>query len=165
MNWHIAIRTEDGYVWGTAFTQSNLAATAGVNRNWGYSRLAISAFHRQVEVPDGNRDSATGQFAFDQPLSNRQTIVAKSNFVSYSPTIPQYQVLQHDRLWWQNSINMGKGRLIADIGYTQSRRREAVDSGFVGQAHMFVHDIPYSIKYQMTDAQTGLMRSRGQWDV
>lgn len=151
----------DGYVWGTAFTQSNLAGTIGVNRSWGYSRLTVSAFHRQVEVPDGNRDSATGQFAFDQPLGDGQSIVAKSNFLSYQPTIPQYQVLQHDRLWWQNSINVGKGRVIADVGYTQSRRREAVDSAFVGQAHMFLHDLPYSFKYQSVNAQTGLKLTTG----
>ncbi|HUB61578.1 MAG TPA: TonB-dependent receptor [Puia sp.] len=152
---------KDGYVWGTAFTQSNLAGTIGVNRNWGYSRLTVSAFHRQVEVPDGNRDSATGQFAFDQPLGDGQSIVAKSNFLSYQPDIPQYQVLQHDRLWWQNSVNAGKGRVIADIGYTQSKRREAVDSAFVGQAHMFLHDLPYSLKYQLVDAQTGLKLTTG----
>jgi iron complex outermembrane recepter protein len=151
----------DGYVWGTAFTQSNLAGTIGVNRSWGYSRLTFSAFHRQVEVPDGNRDSATGQFAFDQPLSDRQAIVAKSNFLSYQPAIPQFQVLQHDRLWWQNSIDVGKGRVIADIGYTQSRRREAVDSAFVGQAHMFLHDLPYSFKYQAVNAQTGVKLTTG----
>jgi iron complex outermembrane receptor protein len=152
---------KDGYVWGTAFTQSNLAGSIGVNRNWGYSRLTLSAFHRQVEVPDGNRDSATGRFAFDQPLGDGQSIVAKSNFLSYQPTIPQYQVLQHDRLWWQNSVNAGKGRVIADIGYTQSRRREAVDSAFVGQAHMFLHDLPYSIKYQCVNAKTGLKLTTG----
>jgi iron complex outermembrane receptor protein len=151
----------DGYVWGTAFTQSNLAGTIGVNRDWGYSRLTVSAFHRQVEVPDGNRDSATGQFAFDQPLGDGQSIVARSNFLSYRPTIPQYQVLQHDRLWWQNSINVGKGRVIADVGYTQSRRREAVDSAFVGQAHMFLHDLPYSFKYQSVNAQTGVKLTTG----
>ena len=152
---------KDGYIWGTAFTQSNLTATAELDRSWGFSRLTVSAFHRQVEVPDGNRDSATGQFAFDQPLGDGQSIVAKSNFLSYSPMIPQYQVLQHDRLWWQNNINLGKGRIIADIGYTQSRRREAVDTAFVGQAHMFLHDIPYSFKYQTVDAQTGLKLTTG----
>jgi iron complex outermembrane recepter protein len=152
---------KDGYVWGTAFTQSNLAATTELDRSWGYSRLTVSAFHRQVEVPDGNRDSATGQFAFDQPLGDGQSIVAKSNFLSYSPTIPQFQVLQHDRLWWQNSIALGKGRLVADLGYTQSKRREAVDTAFVGQAHMFLHDIPYSFKYQTVDVQTGLKLTTG----
>ncbi len=152
---------KDGYVWGTAFTQSNLAGTIGIDRNWGYSRLTVSAFHRQVEVPDGNRDSATGQFAFDQPLGDGQSIVAKSNFLSYQPTIPQYQVLQHDRLWWQNSVNVGNGRVIADIGYTQSRRREAVDSAFVGQAHMFLHDLPYSFKYQNVNAKTGVKGTTG----
>jgi iron complex outermembrane recepter protein len=152
---------KDGYVWGTAFTQSNLAGTIGINRNWGYSRLTVSAFHRQVEVPDGNRDSATGRFAFDQPPGDGQSIVAKSNFLSYQPTIPQYQVLQHDRFWWQNSVIVGKGRVIADIGYTQSRRREAVDSAFVGQAHMFLHDLPYSLKYQRVNAKTGLKLTTG----
>ncbi len=152
---------KDGYVWGTAFTQSNLAATAELDRSWGYSRVTVSAFHRQVEVPDGNRDSATGRFAFDQQLGDGQSIVAKSNFLSYSPTIPQYQVLQHDRLWWQNSIDLGKGRIIADIGYTQSRRREAVDTAFVGQAHMFLHDVPFSFKYQRVNAETGLKLTTG----
>jgi iron complex outermembrane receptor protein len=158
---HCAWDPKDGYVWGTAFAQSNLAGTVGINRKWGYSRLTLSAFHRQVDIPDGNRDSATGQFAFDQPLPDGQAIVQKSNFLSYKTDIPQYQVLQHDRLWWQNSIDVGKGRIIGDVGYTQSRRREAVDSAFVGQAHMFLHDLPYSLKYQTVNALTGVKLTAG----
>ncbi len=158
---HCAWDPKDGYVWGTAFTQSNLSGTVGINRSWGFSRITISAFHRQVEVPDGNRDCTTGKFAFDQPLSNGQSIVGLSNFLSYKPNIAQYQVLEHDRLWWQNSINLGNGRLIADIGYSQSHRREQVDTAFVGEAHMLLHDIPYSFKYQVGNAQTGLKLTTG----
>ncbi len=52
----------DGYAWGTAFFQSNIRAMIGLNKKWGYSRLTVSTLHKQIEIPDGNRDSTTGRF-------------------------------------------------------------------------------------------------------
>jgi len=151
----------DGYVLGTAFFQSNLKAVIGMNRSWGYSRLTISTLHKQIEIPDGNRDSTTGQFEFDVPSGAQfvngkyvpgtgQVFPTKVNFLSYNPDISSYQVLNHDEVWWQNSINVGRGSIGADIGYTESIRHE-IDTGSVAEENMFVHDIPYSIKYQVGD--------------
>jgi iron complex outermembrane receptor protein len=137
----------DGYVWGTAFNQGNLRGMLEWNRKWGYSRFSISILHRQIEVPDGNRDSTTGQFEFDYP-QNGQLYPTKANYLSYSPDIAGYQVLDHDELWWQNSINAGPGKISADIGYTQSHRQE-FDTGTVAEYNITAHDIPYSFKYQV----------------
>ena len=136
-----------------------MRAVIGLNRKWGYSRLTVSTLRKQIEIPDGNRDSATGQFEFDVPLNAQfvngvyvpgsgKIFPTLSNFLSYNPDISSYQILDHDEVWWQNSINIGRGRIGADIGYTQSHRHE-IDTGTVAEENMFVHDIPYSIKYQV----------------
>lgn len=136
---------KDGYVWGTGFIQQNLRGLIGLNKKWGYSHLSFSVLHRQIEVPDGNRDSATGQFAFDFP-QNGQLFPNRKNFLSYSPDIAGYQILDHDEVWWQNSFNVGRGALGLDIGYTQSHRQE-IDTGTIAEYNIVVHDIPYSFKY------------------
>jgi len=161
----------DGYVWGTAFFQSNIRAVIGLNKKWGYSRLTVSTLHKQIEIPDGNRDSTTRQFEFDVPLGAQfvngkyvpgtgQVFPTKANFLSYNPDITSYQVLNHNEVWWQNSINVGKGRIGADIGYTASVRHE-IDTGTVAEENMFVHDIPYSVKYQVEGDSTGLKLTTG----
>ncbi len=144
----------------------------GLNKKWGYTRLSVSTLHRQIEIPDGNRDSATGQFEFDVPLGasisqmgkyipgTGQVYPTKANFLSYNPDISGYQVLDHDEVWWQNSINVGKGRIGADIGYTQSVRQE-IDTGTVAEENMTVHDIPYSFKYQVAGDNSGLKLTTG----
>jgi iron complex outermembrane receptor protein len=165
----------DGYVWGTAFRQDNIKATIGLNKEWGYSRLTLSTLHRQIEIPDGNRDSTTGRFEFDVPQGAQfinvkfaneyyvpgtgQVFPNRGNFLSYNPNISSYQILNHDELWWQNSFNVGNGTIGADIGYTASVRHE-IDTGNVAQENMFVHDIPYSIKYQLEN-NTGLKFTTG----
>jgi iron complex outermembrane receptor protein len=161
----------DGYVWGTAFTQQNIRTSLQLNTKWGYSRLIASILHRQAEIPDGNRDSATGKFEFDVPLNAQyingqyvpgsgQIYPTKANFLSYQPDIAGYQLLDHDEVWLQNSINVGQGKIGADIGYTQSSRHE-IDTGTVGSENMIVHDIPYSIKYQVEGNNTGLKLTAG----
>jgi len=144
----------DGYVWGTAFQQSNIRAVLGLKKNWGSSRLTISLLHRQIEVPDGNRDSTTRQFEFDTP-QNGKIYPSLENFLSYDPDIAGYQILDHDEVFWQNNINAGKGKIQADIGFTQSIRHE-IDTGLVGEENMIVHDIPYAFKYRAENSQTGL---------
>jgi iron complex outermembrane receptor protein len=166
----------DGYVWGTAFDQDNIKATIGLNKEWGYSRLTLSTLHRQIEIPDGNRDSTTGRFEFDVPQGAKfvngkfaneyyvpgtgQVFPNRANFLSYNPNISSYQILNHDELWWQNSFNVGSGTIGADIGYTASVRHE-IDTGNVAEENMFVHDIPYSIKYQLENDSSGLKFTTG----
>ncbi|HVS93478.1 MAG TPA: TonB-dependent receptor [Mucilaginibacter sp.] len=149
---------KDGYVWGTAWNQFNGRLRLGINRSWGYSRFTFSALHRRIQVPDGNRDS-TGRFIFDTPVDGR-TYPAWSDFHSYSAKIAGDKLLDEYQAWWQNSLNIGKGKLGLDIGFTQSVHHD-IDSGFVGANNMLVNDIPYSLKYQVEGANSGLKLTAG----
>ena len=107
---------KDGYVWGTAWNQANARLVLGINRAWGYSRLTLSALHRRIELPDGNRDS-TGRFMFDSP-QNGKIYPTRSDFLSYNATVASDKILGEYQAWWQNSINVGKGKLGIDVGFT-----------------------------------------------
>lgn len=155
---HCYTNPKDGYVWGTAFVQQYIRGVLGWNKKWGYSRISISALHRRVEVPDGNRDS-TGRFEFDYP-QNGQVYPTRANFLSYSPDIAGDQNLGHYELWWQNSFNTGKGRFEADMGYTESIRREITQADAAGVG-VVIHDIPYSLKYQLASSGLGLKLTAG----
>jgi iron complex outermembrane receptor protein len=164
---------KDGYVWSTAWRQENFRIALEMDRSWGYSRLTASHLHRQIEIPDGNRDSASGRFEFDVPQGAQfdqygnyipgsgKIFPTLSNFLSYRANISGYQTLYHDMVWWQNSINVGgDGTIGLDVGYTQSIRHE-IDTGVVGGENMIVHDIPYNFRYELNDGSTGLKLTTG----
>ncbi len=150
---------KDGYVWGTAYREENARLTLGLNRNWGFSRLTFSVLHRTIEIPDGNRDSATMRFKFDFPI-NGQVFPTMSNYLSYNPMYVGYQQIEHDMATWQSGFNAGKGQVLVDIGYSQDHREE-IDSGSVPALNMSMYDMPYSIKYQVTGDTSGLKFTGG----
>jgi len=149
---------KDGYVWGSAGRQQNARLTIGLEKQWGYSRLTVSVLHHTLEIPDGNRDSATGQFKFDIPI-NGQVYPNHSNFLSYNPTYVGYQQIEHDEIACQNSINVGQGRILVDVGYEQDHREE-IDTGTVPLLNMSQFDIPYTVKYQV-ESNSGLKFTTG----
>jgi len=149
---------KDGYVWGTAWQQDNARLTLGLIKSWGYSRISISLLERRIEVPDGNRDS-TGRFMYDAP-QNGQLYPNNAAFLAYDPTIAGDKILGEIQIWWQNSINVGKGKLGLDIGFTQSIHHD-IDTGTVGSGNFEVKDIPYSLKYQITGENSGIKLTTG----
>jgi iron complex outermembrane receptor protein len=149
---------KDGYVWGTAWRQDNARLTLGLIKSWGYSRISISLLERRIQVPDGNRDS-TGRFMYDAP-QNGQLYPVTSDFLAYNPTIAGDKILDEIQTWWQNSFNLGKGKLGLDIGFTQSIHHD-IDSGTVGSGNFEVKDIPYSLKYQIIGKNSGLKLTAG----
>jgi iron complex outermembrane receptor protein len=149
---------KDSYVWGTAWNQVNARLVLGINRTWGYSRLTISALHRRIEVPDGNRDS-TGRFIFDSPQNGR-IYPDHSDFLSYSADVAGDKILEEYQAWWQNSINVGRGKLGLDVGFTQSVHHD-IDTGTMGSGNLLVNDIPYSFKYQLAGDSSGLKFTAG----
>ena len=155
---HSYSNPKDGYVWGTAWNQTNTRLILGINKSWGYSRLTLSALHRRVEVPDGNRDS-TGRFMFDSP-QNGKIYPTRSDFLSYSADIAGDKVLDEYQAWWQNSINVGKGRIGLDVGFTRSIHHD-IDTGRIGSGNLLVNDIPYSLKYQIAGEHSGLKLTTG----
>ena len=150
---------KDGYVWGSAWQQENVRLTLGVNKSWGYSRLSFSALHRRIQVPDGNRDSASGKFMFDFP-QNGQLFPTRANFLAYDPTVASDKILNEYQVWWQNGVNLGKGTLSLDLGYTRSEHHD-IDTGLVGQCNIIVNDIPYALKYQVANQNSGLKFTTG----
>ncbi len=155
---HAYSNPKDGYVWGTAWNQVNGRLRLGVNRSWGYSRLTLSALHRRIQVPDGNRDS-TGRFIFDTPV-NGKIYPATSDFHSYTADIAGDKILYEYQAWWQNSLNIGRGKLGLDFGFTRSIHHD-IDSGYVGTGNLNVNDIPYSLKYQVNGADSSLKFTTG----
>ena len=155
---HSYSNPKDGYVWGTAWNQTNTRLTLGINKSWGYSRFTLSALHRRIEVPDGNRDS-TGRFMFDSP-QNGKIYPTRSDFLSYSADIAGDKVLDEYQAWWQNSVNVGKGRIGLDVGFTKSIHHD-IDTGRIGSGNLLVNDIPYSLKYQISGEHSGLKLTTG----
>ena len=173
---------KDGYVWGTAFYESNARAVFALYKKWGFTRLTVSFLHKEIEIPDGNRDSSSRQFEFDtpQPIPGKgnpqyysngpligqlipgtgQVYPDRTNFISYNPDIAGYQILDHDLIALQSRINLGHGKMLTDIGYTMSQRQE-VDTGVVVEEDMIVNDIPYSIKYQLENDSIGFKLTSG----
>jgi iron complex outermembrane receptor protein len=156
---HSYWNAKDGYVWGSAWNQGNVRLTLGLDKSWGYSRLTLSALYRRIQVPDGNRDSATGQFLFDNPVGDK-VAPTLHNFLSYNATIAGDKILKEYQAWWQNSLRAGKGNIGVDIGFTASVHHD-IDSGTVGANNMTVYDIPYSLKYQLTSAASSLKLTTG----
>jgi iron complex outermembrane receptor protein len=150
---------KDGYVWGTAYNEYNGRFTIGLNRDWGYSHFTFSALKRTIEIPDGNRDSATGEFAFDFPI-NGKVYPDKTNFLSYNPTSVGYQQIEHDMVSWQNSLNIGSGHLMVDVAYSMDHREE-IDSGSVAALNMNMFSVPYSVKYQVQGDSNGFKLTAG----
>ncbi|TWI94812.1 iron complex outermembrane receptor protein [Mucilaginibacter frigoritolerans] len=155
---HSYSNPKDGYVWGTAWNQVNARLVLGINRTWGYSRLTLSALHRRIELPDGNRDS-TGRFMFDSP-QNGKIYPTRSDFLSYNANIASDKSLGEYQAWWQNSINVGKGRLGLDLGFTRSVHHD-IDTGSVGSGNLLVNDIPFSFKYQLAGDSSQLKLTTG----
>lgn len=155
---HAYSDTKDGYVWGSAWQQENGRLVLGLNKSWGFSHLTLSALHRRIQVPDGNRDS-TGRFTFDFP-QNGQVYPTKADFLSYDANIASDKILDEYQAWWQNSINVGKGTLGVDVGFTRSVHHD-IDTGTVGQGNMQVNDIPYSVRYQVAGTHSGLKLTTG----
>ena len=150
---------KDGYVWGTAWQQENARMTLGVNKSWGYSRLSFNALHRRIQVPGGNRDSATGKFMFKVPIGG-QLFPGKADFLAYNPAIAGDKILYEYQAWWQNGFNVGRGMLGLDIGFTQSIHYD-IDTGTVGRTNFAIQDIPYSLKYQLTGDSSRLKFTAG----
>ncbi len=143
----------DGRVYGTAFNETDASASLGMHKKWGYSHLNFVLYDDLQEIPDGSRDSASRRFT--KQITEADTfrpIVSDAELNSYRIT-PLHQHVQHYRLFWNNNIILGNGRLDVNLGIQKSIRREF--------SHPELSDIPglylqlttatYDIKYHLPD--------------
>ncbi|WP_432713409.1 TonB-dependent receptor plug domain-containing protein, partial [Pedobacter sp.] len=78
----------DGYVYGTAFREYNLSASAGVYKKWGHAKIAANYYNNLQEIPDGSRDSLSRKFTWqvldDGDDLKSRPIVPQNALKSYS---------------------------------------------------------------------------------
>jgi iron complex outermembrane receptor protein len=139
----------DGRVYNTAFNESDAGISVGLHRNWGYSHLSFSLFDDLQEIPDGSRDSATGKFT--KQITEADTlrpVVSDEELRSYAITV-LHQHVQHYRVYTNNNVVIGNGRLTFGLGYQRSVRREFSHPQAPGIAGLFLQldTYSYDLKY------------------
>jgi iron complex outermembrane recepter protein len=147
---HAYKNANDGYVLNSQFSNFNTDGTIGINHSWGYSKLHFSYFQLQTGIVDGTRDSATGilerQFALGDSVF--YLIPTKQELKSYSPLVIN-QLVRHEKLVWDNSINVGDGRITATFAWQQNRRQENNDPTIPNTSNIdyLLNTINYDVRY------------------
>ncbi|WP_225872273.1 TonB-dependent receptor [Pedobacter frigidisoli] len=146
----------DGLVYGTAFKEYNLSASARVDKDWGFSKTAITYYDNMMEIPDGSRDSLTRQFTKQildggDDIKNRP--IASRNDLNGYAINPLHQHIQHYRFYNTSQFKFGASDLNILLGGQQSVRREYNHPTFPNQAGLYVvlNTFNYDIKYNLPD--------------
>jgi len=122
---HAYQNSVDGYVFNSQFSNFNTDGTIGIHRKWGYSQLHFSYFELRTGIVDGVKDS-TGAFmkhTTDDNGAPSAKEATNQELRSYTPFLIN-QLVKHTKVVWDNSISIGKGRIIARIGWQQNSRQE-----------------------------------------
>ena len=146
----------DGLVYGTAFREYNLSASARVDKNWGFFKTAITYYDNLMEIPDGSRDSLSRKFT-RQILDNgddikNRSVVPDGELNTYSIN-PLHQHIQHFRFYNTSQFKFGNSDLNVLIGGQQSIRREYNHPTAPDQAGLYVvlNTLNYDVKYNLPD--------------
>jgi len=146
----------DGYVFGTAFREYNVSASAKVDKSWGYSKTAITYYNNLMEIPDGSRDSLSRRFTRQvlddgDDIKNRP-LVSDQDLKRYSIN-PLHQHIQHYRFYNASQFKFGSSDLNILIGGQQSVRREYNHPTAPKQAGLYVvlNTLNYDVKYNLPD--------------
>ena len=119
----------DGYVYGSAYKESNMSGIIGLNKSWGYIHLHLDTYHLKTGIVEGDRDNQTGKFikniaANDSSLE--EIIVPDSELKSYQLGIPKQDV-QHYKMVLDNNYVVHAGNIKATLGFQQNHRKEYGD--------------------------------------
>lgn len=146
----------DGWVYGTAFQEYNLSASARVDKAWGSSKTAITYYDNLMEIPDGSRDSLSRKFTRQvlddgDDIKNRP-IVPESDLQTYAIN-PLHQHIQHYRFYNASQFKFGTSDLNVLIGGQQSVRREYNHPTWPMQPGLYVvlNTFNYDFKYNLPD--------------
>lgn len=146
----------DGLVYGTAFKEYNLLASARVDKKWGFSKTALTYYDNLMEIPDGSRDSLSRKFTRQvlddgDDIKNRP-IVPNDELNTYKIN-PLHQHIQHTRVYNTSQFKFGNSDLNLLIGGQQSVRREFNHPTLPNQAGLYVvlNTLNYDLKYNLPD--------------
>ncbi|MCO5935522.1 TonB-dependent receptor [Mucilaginibacter sp. RB4R14] len=143
----------DGYVYNSAFQEYIFSGMAKVDKKWGSSQFAITAYNNKQEIPDGSRDSLTRRFtvqvaeAGNDNIKNRP-FAPQEWMTSYGVT-PLHQHIQHYRIYNKTEIKLGDGIFASALGWQQSVRREYNHPTQPDQAGLYVtlNTLNYDFRY------------------
>ena len=115
----------DGYVFNSKFNEKDFGGYIGVNKSWGYTHLLLSSFDQRPGLVEGDRDDATGKFLklVNNGGTETEEIATDADFKSTDPFIPR-QRIRHFKITTDNSFNVGKNRLVLNVGYQRNQREE-----------------------------------------
>ena len=139
----------DGYVPGSQFSERAGRLMLGVNKAWGHSRLAWTAYHLTPGIIEGERDPETGELEHEEGFTGH----------GYGKSLP-FQQVKHYKLVWDNSLNLSSGYLKAIIGYQQNRRQEFEESSDEYELYFKLHTLTYDLRY-ITNEWDGWKLSAG----
>ncbi|MCZ4243966.1 TonB-dependent receptor [Pedobacter punctiformis] len=146
----------DGLVYGTAFREYNLSASARVDKKWGFSKTSATYYDNLMEIPDGSRDSLSRKFTRqvldDGDNIKNRPIVPEDELNTYKIN-PLHQHIQHIRLYNASQFKFGNSDLNLLIGGQQSIRREFNHPTLAKQAGLYVvlNTLNYDLKYNLPD--------------
>ena len=144
----------DGRVYSTGFAETDASANLGITKNWGYSRLGVSMFDDLQEIPDGSRDSATRKFTKQITEDDiYRPIVSDAELNTYKIS-KLHQHVQHYRAYSTNSFLMGTGRLMLNLAFQKSIRREFSHPEVpVPGLYLKLNTYSYDLKYYFHESQ------------
>ncbi len=140
----------DGYVYNTRFHNTDYGASLGINRSWGSSRVSYSSFDEKTGIPEGIRDSVTGNFLKEINVNGPVlSQITSDDNTSFAMAVP-YQHINHQKVVLDNNLYLGNGgRLALLLGYQRNTRSEFSDvtqpdkAGLLLQLETFTYDLKY----------------------
>ncbi|MBA3828958.1 MAG: TonB-dependent receptor [Taibaiella sp.] len=148
---HAYRNNNDAYVLNSQFSNFNTDGTIGIHRKWGFSQLHFSYFNLQTGIVEGVRDTLTGAFQLQTGFNGTApvyTTATNQQLRSYTPFLIN-QVVRHYKLVWDNSVEIGKSRLIARLAWQENRRQENNDISQpdVSNIYYYLNTINYDLRY------------------
>lgn len=163
----------DGYVFNSRFSNSDYGVTIGMNKHWGSSKLSYNSFNQFLGLPEGTRDSATGDFVKDVDNNGvvETALAGDADNKSFGLVTPHQQI-NHQRLAWVNTLYLNNGaRAGITLGLQQNDRREFADvlnpdePGLYLRLRTLSYDLHYLFKeWKGWQLSTGINGMR-QWNT
>ncbi len=117
----------DGFVFNSAFRETDLNGFFGVSKAWGYSQINVTSFDQSVGLVEGDRN-ANGDFTRLQNDNGVEKEITASDrdLNSYQLFVPN-QNIHHTGLSNTTNLYVGETRVQLNAGYQRNQRKEYGD--------------------------------------
>lgn len=140
----------DGRVFNSRFNEKNWGGYVGINKAWGYSHIIVSSFNQKLGITEGARDSSTGKFLIyaETPYERIASPQELNSKKFYTPL----QHVRHFKVALDNSISVGRNRLVATVAFQRNRRQEFGDPNAITVPDLYfdLRTVNYNLQYQLS---------------